>query len=155
MTTRPHPRLALRYDMRAAPFGCSHDELYLAMLEQVRWADRMGFDSVTFSEHHGSDDGYLPSPVVAAAAAAGVTARISIMISALILPLYDTVRLAEDLAVLDLISGGRLELVIGAGYRAEEYAMHARSFAGRFDAIEEGVDRLRRGWSGEPMIVDG
>lgn len=121
VSTGHHPRLALRYDMRAAPFGCSHEQLYLAMLEQVRWADRMGCHSVIFSEHHGSDDGYLPSPVVAAAAAAGATARISIMISALILPLYDTVRPAEDLAVLDLISGGRLELVIGASRWAADH----------------------------------
>jgi alkanesulfonate monooxygenase SsuD/methylene tetrahydromethanopterin reductase-like flavin-dependent oxidoreductase (luciferase family) len=125
------------------------------MLDHLRWADRLGFDSVTFSEHHGSDDGYLPSPVVAAAAAAGATEQISIVISALILPLYDAVRLAEDLAVLDLISGGRLQLVIGAGYRTEEYAMHRRSFAGRFEAIEDGVARLRRAWSGEALIVDG
>ncbi len=100
--------------MRATTFGRPHAELYAAMIEQVRWADTHGFDSIAFSEHHGADDGYLPSPLVAAAVAAGATSRARIMVSALLLPLYDVIRVAEDMAVLDLASGGRVDLVIGA-----------------------------------------
>ena len=85
------------------------------MLEQAAWAEEHGFVSIVLSEHHGSDDGYLPSPLVAAGAVAARTSRVMIGIAALIAPLHDPVRLAEDLAVLDLLSRGRLFVIIGAG----------------------------------------
>ena len=117
-------RLTMRFDLRVPDFGPPAAELYAAMLDQAVWAEAHGFDSVGLSEHHGSDDGYCPSPVVMAAAVAGRTSSIRILIAALVLPLYTPVRLAEDLAVLDLASGGRVDLVIGAGYRPEEVAMY-------------------------------
>src|SRR4051812_3445368 len=101
--------------MRAPEFGTSSTQLYSAMLEHVAFADRHGFDRVLFSEHHDADDGYCPSPLVAAAAAAARTRRLKIRIQALILPLHDPLRVAEDAAILDIVSGGRLEIVIGAG----------------------------------------
>ena len=153
-TALPLP-VTLRYDLRSVPFGRPHSELYSAMIEQVRWADRVGAESVLFSEHHASADGYLPSPVIAAAVVAGATSRVGILVSALLLPLYDLVRLAEDLAVLDLASAGRVDLVIGAGYRPEEYALHERNFAGRFAAIEHGVEFLRAAWTGTATNADG
>jgi alkanesulfonate monooxygenase SsuD/methylene tetrahydromethanopterin reductase-like flavin-dependent oxidoreductase (luciferase family) len=125
------------------------------MLEHVRWADTQRFDSIVFSEHHASDDGYLPSPLVAAAVVSGATQHVRIMVSALLLPLYDVIRVAEDLAVLDLVSGGRVDLVIGAGYRPEEFELHDRSFTGRFTAIEQGVAVLRAAWSGKPFQYGG
>lgn len=147
--------VGLRYDLRAAPFGRPHADLYAAMLEQVQWAESQGLASITFSEHHGSDDGYLPSPLVAAAVAAGSTSRIRFMISALLLPLYDVVRVAEDMAVLDLATGGRVDLVVGAGYRPEEYELFERSFTGRFRAIEDGIAFLRAAWTGQPFEHGG
>lgn len=149
------PILGLRYDLRAAPFGKDHATLYSAMLNQVRWADRLGFTTVTFSEHHASDDGYLPSPLMAAATALGATKNIRAMVSALLLPLYDPIRLAEDMAVLDLLSGGRIDLTIGAGYRQEEFDLLDRPFKGRFKVIEESVDALRKAWTGEPFRYQG
>ena len=74
--------------------------------------------------------------------------RVRISVSALLLPLYDVIRVAEDMAVLDLASAGRVDLVIGAGYRPEEYELHDRVFAGRFRALEDGVATLRAAWSG-------
>nr|WP_232292102.1 LLM class flavin-dependent oxidoreductase [Frankia sp. QA3] len=71
--------------------------------------------------------------------------------SVIVLPLYDVLRAAEDLAVLDVISDGRLEVVVGAGYRPAEYAMFGRSFAGRGSQVEDAVPLLRRAWSGEPF----
>jgi alkanesulfonate monooxygenase SsuD/methylene tetrahydromethanopterin reductase-like flavin-dependent oxidoreductase (luciferase family) len=151
----PKPNLVIRYDMRSPSFSRPHRELYAAMLDHARWADRVGFDSVLFSEHHGVDDGYLPSPVVAAAAVAGATKRVRITISALLIALYDVVRLAEDMAVLDLLSDGRTDLVIGAGYRPEEYALHGRSYPRRVRAIEDGIAFLRRAWNGETFEHEG
>ena len=116
----------IRFDMRAPSWGpATAAELHTATLEMAEWADRVGFDSAVVSEHHGAVDGFLPSPIVAAAAIAGRTERIGISISALLAPLHDPIRIAEDLAVLDLLSEGRVTTIIGLGYRPEEYEMFA------------------------------
>lgn len=147
--------LSLRYDLRAPSFGPPAEALYRAALEQCAWAEAHGFAMVTLSEHHGSDDGYSPSPLVMAAAVAGRTRELRMLIAALVLPLYDPIRLAEDLAVLDLVSGGRIDLVVGAGYRPEEMAMYGRQMSGRVGLLEEGVEVLRSAWSGEPFDYRG
>jgi alkanesulfonate monooxygenase SsuD/methylene tetrahydromethanopterin reductase-like flavin-dependent oxidoreductase (luciferase family) len=147
--------LSLRYDLRAPSFGPSADALYRAALEQCAWAEDQGFAMVTLSEHHGADDGYCPSPLVFAAAVAGRTRSVRILVAALVLPLYDPIRLAEDLAVLDLASGGRVDLVIGAGYRAEELAMFGRQMGERMALVEEGIAVLRAAWSGEEFEYRG
>src|SRR2546422_911907 len=116
--------IGLRYDLRAPSFGpVTHAELYAACLDQSAWADRLGLDFVVLSEHHGVEDGYLPAPVTLAAAIAGRTKTIRISIAAVLVPLHDPVRLAEQLAVLDLASGSRVSLIAGLGYRQEEFAM--------------------------------
>ena len=107
------------------------------------------------SEHHGSDDGYLPAPLVLAAAIAGRTQRIRLEIAALILPLHDPLRVAEDVAVLDLASGGRVELVIGAGYVPAEFEMFERAIADRPRLVEEGMRALVQAWTGEPFAYRG
>lgn len=146
----------LRFDMRAPAFSkASAPELYAAALDMAEWADEKGFDSIVLSEHHATDDGYLPSPLALAGAIAGRTRRIRIGIAALLLPLYDPVRLAEDLAVLDLASGGRIGLTVGLGYRPEEYAMHGVSWAERGRIMDESLEVLLRSWSGEPFEWNG
>src|SRR5271169_1150584 len=116
-------QLSLKFDLRAPAFGADPADLYAAALDMCSWADAAGFDCVRFLEHHGSDDGYCPSPLVMAAAAAARTSRIRIRVRALILPLHDPLRIAEDAAVVDVISRGRLELVVAAGYVQSEFAM--------------------------------
>src|SRR5437899_8581833 len=109
--------IGLRYDLRAPSFcSVTHAELYAACLEQCAWADHLGLDFVVLSEHHGVDDGYLPAPLTLAAAIAGRTQHIRINIAALLIPLHDPIRLAEQLAVLDLASGSRGGFVGGLGY---------------------------------------
>ncbi|MWA03221.1 LLM class flavin-dependent oxidoreductase [Actinomadura sp. LD22] len=131
-------------------------DLYRAALEQCAWAEERGFDAVYLAEHHGADDGYCPSPVTLAAAVAGRTARLELHFSALILPMHDPVRLAEDLAVLDLIAGpGRVHVYAGMGYRPHEYAMFGVDFADRVRVYETALDVLRRAWSGRPVMRDG
>src|SRR3954451_9545716 len=108
----------MRFDMRHPSISpASAPELYRAALDMSAWAEQHGLASVTVSEHHGVDDGYLSSPLVMAAAIAGATERIMINIAAILAPLHDPLRLAEDIAVLDLACGGRLSLVLGLGYR--------------------------------------
>src|SRR5262245_19656441 len=150
------PISVLRFDLRApARFPARHAELYAAALELARFADERGFDSISLSEHHGVDDGFLPSPLLVAAAMASRTERISIGISALLAPLYDPVKLAEDLAVLDLVSRGRVTATLGMGYRREEYAMFGRAFEERGKLLDEWLEVLLRAWRGERFEWQG
>jgi alkanesulfonate monooxygenase SsuD/methylene tetrahydromethanopterin reductase-like flavin-dependent oxidoreductase (luciferase family) len=144
--------LTIRFDLRCPAFSpATHAELYAACLEQCAWADERGFESVVLSEHHGVEDGYLPSPLVMAGAVAGRTRRALISISALLVPLHDPVRLAEDIAVLDLASGGRVVIVAGIGYRDGEFEMFGVERRGRGSLMESHVELMRRAWTGEPF----
>ncbi|MBW1886566.1 MAG: LLM class flavin-dependent oxidoreductase, partial [Deltaproteobacteria bacterium] len=97
----------------------------------------------------------LPSPLVYAAAIAGRTSQIRIRISALILPLHDVLRVAEDVAVVDNISNGRIELVVAGGFLPSEFAMFERSLSERGRRVEEGVALLKQAWTGEPFEYEG
>ena len=144
--------IGLRYDLRAPTWGsASHAEIYEACLDQSRWGDERGIDFVVLSEHHGADDGYIPAPVTMAAAIAGHTRNIGINIAAILVPLHDPVRLAEELAVLDLASGGRVSFVAGVGYRYEEFEMAGVDRKQRGKLLEEYIDVMRKAWTGEPF----
>lgn len=126
------PFFTTRFDFRA-PGAEPHErqEMFARALEQVEYAEVTGHDAVMLSEHHGAADGYLPSPIPVAAAFAARTRTIPITVSALIVNLYDPVRLAEDIAVVDLLSGGRVAYVFALGYRPEEYALYGRPWTSR------------------------
>ncbi len=143
---------SIRFDLRH-PQGSrvSVAERYAASLEMCEWADRNGFVAVTLSEHHGVDDGYLPSIFPMAAAVAARTRSIFINLAAVVAPLHDPLRLAEDAAVVDLISRGRLALVLANGYVPSEFAMFARDLADRPKLVTEAVETLRHAWTGEPF----
>ena len=146
----------LRFDMRAPSEGPADiRELYGAALEMSVWGEEHGALSVVLSEHHASPDGYLPSPLLLAAAVAARTSTVPITVAALLVPLHDPVRLAEDMAVLDVMSRGRVAYVAGLGYRAEEYAMFGRSLAERGRRMDECLTVLQRAWSGEEFVYDG
>jgi alkanesulfonate monooxygenase SsuD/methylene tetrahydromethanopterin reductase-like flavin-dependent oxidoreductase (luciferase family) len=148
--------IALRYDLRAPAFaGVTHETLYRTCLEQCAWADAHGLDLVVLSEHHGVDDGYLSAPVTLAAAIAGRTQRLRIQIAAVLVPLHDPVRLAEQLATVALVAGGRLGIVAGVGYRQEEFDMAGVDRAQRGRLLEEYVGVLRQAWTGEPFAWRG
>jgi alkanesulfonate monooxygenase SsuD/methylene tetrahydromethanopterin reductase-like flavin-dependent oxidoreductase (luciferase family) len=142
-------QIALRFDMRAPAFGTDRARLYHEMLEMVSWGDRHGFTQVRISEHHGVADGYLPAPLIAAAAIAARTERLRIGIAALVLTLHNPVTVAEQLAVLDHISGGRLDVTLAAGYVPSELAMFGVDPRQRGSLIEENIRVLRAAWSGE------
>lgn len=145
----------LRCDIRSAPFGMPTPWLAQLHLEQAAWADKQGFDAIQLPEHHGSADGYDPSPFVLGAALAARTERMRIHPSAVLLPLLDPVRVAEDAVVLDNISNGRLDLTIGLGYVPAEFAMFGISLADRAKRVEEGLDLLRRTFAGETVDYHG
>ncbi|GAA1846014.1 LLM class flavin-dependent oxidoreductase [Actinomadura bangladeshensis] len=148
--------LKLRYDMRMdGDDPAARADLYAAALDQIEWADRLGFDSVMLHEHHGAPDGYLPSPIVMAGAVAARTSAISIVVGALLVPLHDPIRLAEDLAVVDILSRGRLVVTPGVGYVPEEFEMFGRAMSQRGKALDRGLEVLGRAWSGESFEYEG
>lgn len=132
-----------------------HRELYSEMLEEISVADEMGFDSAWLSEHHFLGDGYCPSLLVTAAAIAARTKKIRIGTGVLLMPLHDPVRVAEDAAVVDLISGGRLILGLGLGYRQEEFAAFGKTLKERRGRMEESIEILHKSWADEPFSLDG
>lgn len=147
--------LVLSYDMRAPAFGTPARELFAAALDQVAWADALGFDSVGLGEHHGSPDGYNPSPLVLAAAMGARTRRILLRTAVVLAPLYDPIKLAEDAAVVQLATGGRLLLGIGGGYRPSEFESFGRKLEERWRVVGETIALLRLAWTGEPFTWQG
>src|SRR5204863_6714265 len=114
----------LRFDLRNPDIaGTTMAERYAAAIDMAEWADGLGFAIIVLSEHHGSADGYLPSPLTMAAAMAARTKQVRIQIAALIAPFHDPLRIAEDIAVVDLVSNGRLDVVIANGYVPGEFDM--------------------------------
>ena len=146
----------MRFDMRAPQGGAaSTTELYAAALEMARWSEDKGCVQIIVSEHHGSEDGYLPSPLVFASVLAGATSVVPIQVAALIVPLHDPIRLAEDMAVLDIASGGRVSYVTAVGYVPSEYAMMGRSLADRGQRMDVCLETLSKAWEGEPFEFEG
>ncbi len=146
----------LRFDLRnPAIAGTTMAERYAAAIDMAEWADRHGFVVIVLSEHHGSEDGYLPSPLTMAAAIAARTKVARIQISALIAPFHDPLRLAEDIAVVDLVSNGRLDLVIANGYVPGEFEMFGRALSDRVKLTVETIATLQQAWTGEPFEFRG
>lgn len=104
------------------PEGRSDPQVHAQALGLARVADRGGLDSYWVSEHHFVNDGYLPAPMVFLAAAASVTGRILLGTGVMLAPLWHPLRVAEDAAVLELVSGGRPILGLGLGWQEEEFA---------------------------------
>jgi alkanesulfonate monooxygenase SsuD/methylene tetrahydromethanopterin reductase-like flavin-dependent oxidoreductase (luciferase family) len=145
----------MRFDMRAPAFGAPTSELYAAALEMATFAESRGALVAAISEHHTMEDGYLPSPLVLATAMAARTTTLAIMTAAAILPLYDPVRLAEDMVVLDIISGGRVSYVMAVGYRPEEFEHHGADFGNRGRIVEAQLALLLQAKTGEAFEHEG
>lgn len=149
-------RFGIQFDLRNPPEWRRQSEvLYREFLELVEFADANGFDYVSLPEHHFTDDWYLPSSVVAAAAIAARTNNLRIVLSLVLLPLKHPVQLAEDLAVLDILSNGRLDLEIGGGYRPEEFAGYGIGIRSRPGRMEEAIEIIKRCWTEEEFSFEG
>ena len=111
----------LRFDMRAPAWAGPAADLYGAAIDMCAWAETRGAVLAVLSEHHGADDGHLPAPLTLASAIAGRTRSLAILLAAVPLPMWDPVRLAEEMNVLDLISRGRVFYAFGVGHRGQEY----------------------------------
>jgi alkanesulfonate monooxygenase SsuD/methylene tetrahydromethanopterin reductase-like flavin-dependent oxidoreductase (luciferase family) len=146
----------MRFDLRSPGLDPgSTADLYSAAVEMAAWAETRGCLQVQVSEHHGSADGYLPSPLLLASAIAAATRTLSIQVAALIVPLHEPVRLAEDMVVLDLISRGRVSYITAVGYVPSESEMMGRAFRERGRRMEASLEVLKRAFAGEPFELDG
>jgi alkanesulfonate monooxygenase SsuD/methylene tetrahydromethanopterin reductase-like flavin-dependent oxidoreductase (luciferase family) len=129
--------------------------MYQAGIEMAAVADKNNFMAVTLEEHHGVDDAWSPAPLTYAGMVLGRTKNLRVMIQALLLPLNDPIRVAEAVAVLDLASGGRINVVAGLGYRPDEYAMAGADWKGRGALMDESLEALVKAWSGEEFSYRG
>lgn len=145
-----------RYDFRAPGEALSRQhEMFARCLDQVGYIEAHGQSAIVLSEHHASGDGYLPSPMMVASAVAARTSTISVSVAALLANLHDPLRMAEDIAVLDHLSNGRVSYTFGLGYRPEEYAMFGRPWETRGADIEKAIGVLQQAWTGTPFEYDG
>jgi alkanesulfonate monooxygenase SsuD/methylene tetrahydromethanopterin reductase-like flavin-dependent oxidoreductase (luciferase family) len=128
---------------------------YGAALEMAEWAEREGLGVVNLEEHHCAQNGWLPAPLTLAAMVVARTRAIRVSVSALLVTLYEPIRLAEDIAVLDLVSGGRFSFVAGLGYRPLEYHIAGKRWADRGRLMDETIETLLAAWRGEPFDFRG
>ena len=147
-------RIGLSLATQAAP-GEPASRLVDRLSEQVRHADRWGFETCVFTEHHQQPDGSLSSPLVVMAALSAATSRIRLATAVLLAPLYDPIRLAEDIATIDLFAKGRLAIGVGAGYAAVDFDPFGIDPRERGIRTDETLEVLRRAWTGEAFSYRG
>lgn len=148
--------IVLRFDMRSSR-SCTETAAYRygAAIEMAAWADGNTVDVVGLSEHHDTDDGFLSAPLQMAGMMIARTRRIRISVSALLVPLHDPLRLAEDIAVLDIAADGRFSATCGLGYRRNEYACFGVDWEQRGSVFDEKLDILVAALKGEPFEYRG
>ncbi len=153
---RPPLRVGTVYDFRNTPdSGMDMPSLYAAIMDQVVMLDGLGLDLVWFTEHHFLDDGYLPSWVPMAGAIAARTKRVRLSSDVCLLPFNHPLRLAEDLAVLDNISNGRIEVGVGMGYAPHEFRGFGLPVSRRVSLTDEGIEVLRHCFTGDKFSFHG
>lgn len=149
-------KFGYQFDFRNPPgSGRRVTEVYQEMFRQAERAEELGFDSLWLTEHHFTDDGYLPAMIPMAAALAARTTRVTIGTYVLLAPFHHPLKLAEETAVTDVIANGRLRLGLGLGYRQEEFAGFEIARNERLGRTLETIEILRRAWTGERFDFAG
>lgn len=152
----PSLRFGIVHDFRCPPGSdVPMPQVYAETFEQIVLAEQLGLELCWFTEHHFIADGYLPNFVPVAGAAAARTSKIRFSTDICLLPFRHPIRLAEDLAILDNISNGRMELGAGMGYASHEFAGFGIPISRRVSLTEETIEILRLAWSREPFTFDG
>jgi alkanesulfonate monooxygenase SsuD/methylene tetrahydromethanopterin reductase-like flavin-dependent oxidoreductase (luciferase family) len=147
-------RFGTFYFFQAVPW-LTHDEVVHRELEQMAWTEELGFDQIWLTEHHFIDYGLAVDPATLAAVAAARTQRVRIGLAAAILPFHHPLRLAEQTALVDVISRGRLDVGVGRGNRPAEFRGYNVPQQENRDRFEEAVDILQRAWTGDPFSHTG
>lgn len=150
------PRTGLRFTFALPdPDPVQQSHVFRAALEMARFADTRGVDLISLDEHHASGFGWSSNPILTGGMILAGTERIRVGVSAALGPLWDPVRLAEDLAVVDQVSGGRMTVTLGLGYRPVEYAAMGKDYHQRGRLMDQLLDTLLKAWTGEPFEYHG
>ena len=153
---KPQLSFGYLYDFRnPAQWQRPWSELYAETLDVIAWTESAGFTGAWVPEHHGAEDGYIPSPLAVLGAIAARTKTIRIGSAIAQAPLYHPVRFAEDSAVLDILADGRLELALAIGYRRRETAAFGVDFTKRGSLFDEFLHIVRGLWGGETVTFAG
>jgi alkanesulfonate monooxygenase SsuD/methylene tetrahydromethanopterin reductase-like flavin-dependent oxidoreductase (luciferase family) len=148
-------RVNLISDLRNPPqWARPWDEHYGVLFERFEEADRLGIEGIFLEEHHFFEDGYSPQPFVMNAAIAARTRRIRLGTAVMIAPLRPAADIAEQAALVDVISNGRMMLGLGAGWRIPEFLSYEADHDGRFKTLYERVREVRRLWD-EGVVTPG
>ena len=148
-------KFGLYASIASPPRGEHLDRAIDETIAEAQLAEASGFDSCFFGEHHQDKDGFLPSPLIVCTAVAARTTKLTVGTSVILLPLHHPVRIAEDVVTLDLISKGRVILGVGIGYQPADFRAFNVPMEHRAALFEEGIEILRRSWSGEPFSFHG
>ncbi len=134
--------------------GAEMSDRYRAALDMIEYLDERGINAVQLDEHHVTSTGWSPTPMMTAGMILARTKHVVCMIGALLLPLHDPLRVAEDLAVLDLVGRGRIVATLGIGYRPKEYAAVGKEWDERGRILDDSIDVMMKAWTGEPFELN-
>src|SRR5512132_319985 len=138
-----------------APPGQRHADIIRRELEQIEWSEELGFDEIWLTEHHFIEYGLSVDPAALASAAASRTRRIRIGLAAAILPFPHPLRLAEQMALVDIISDGRLDVGVGRGNRPAEFRGYRVPQEESRERFDEAVEIMQRAWTEDRFSYDG
>ena len=149
--------------MKVGYFSCQQDppraerigEFWKEVVAEAKLAEEVGFDSFLFSEHHQQADGYFPNPLLCAGLIGAQTKRLRVGTCVLLQPLYHPVHVAEDGALIDIATGGRLILGVGIGYQPVDFQAFGLRIEDRAGRSEEGLEIVRRAWTEERFSFEG
>jgi len=140
---------------RPDPDPVAQSTLLRAALALTKYADAKGVDFVTFDEHHATDFGWSPNPILASGCFLTATNNIRARVSCAHGPLWNPIRLAEDVALIDQLSAGRLDVTLALGYRPIEYAAIGQDFGRRGELMDHVLETVLKAWTGEPFEHNG
>ena len=136
--------------------GANHSPSSMPTNSRKReFAEELGYDEIWLTEHHFAEDGYSPAILPIASAIGAITKRIRIGTYLVLLPLHNAVRVAEDAATIDIISGGRFDLGVGQGYAPGEFAAYGVNRKARASRLEEGIEVIRGAWTTDDFSYEG
>ena len=149
-------RTSLRFTFALPdPDPVQQAQVFRTALEMARFADARGVEMISLDEHHASGFGWSSNPILTGGMILSGTERIRVTVAAALGPLWDPVRLAEDLAVVDQVSGGRMSVTLGLGYRPVEYAAMGKDYGRRGKLMDQLLETLLQAWTGEPFDHNG
>jgi alkanesulfonate monooxygenase SsuD/methylene tetrahydromethanopterin reductase-like flavin-dependent oxidoreductase (luciferase family) len=138
-----------------SPSARSSQEIYARGVEMAQAAEALGFRNVWLAEHHFSTYGYLSRPAQLATYIAAKTTRLRVGTAVIVVPLHHPLVIAEEIATLDLLSGGRLDVGLGRGYQHYEFERFGLELESGRARWEEAVDVILKSFEGRPFSYDG